>query len=46
MSEDGPAEPQVERVEMPDGRYILYFSWPEARAASETLADAPSDPDE
>ena len=29
-ADDQPqAEPLVERVEKPDGRYVLYFSWPE-----------------
>lgn len=28
-----PVEPRVERVEKDDGRYILYFSWPEAASA-------------
>lgn len=30
VSEAAPPEPEVERVERPDGRYVLYFSWPEA----------------
>ena len=46
VREDGPLEPQVERVEMPDGRYILYFSWPDGRAVPETPTDAEADPDE
>ena len=27
--DERPPEPTVERVERPDGRYVLYFSWPD-----------------
>ena len=47
MSEDAPAEPLVERVERPDGRYILYFSWPEEPAApGPPVEGGDPDPDE
>jgi hypothetical protein len=29
MDDERPAEPVVERVARPDGRYLLYFSWPD-----------------
>lgn len=29
MTEGDPPEPRVERVERPDGRYVIYFSWPD-----------------
>ena len=41
-ADDQPqAEPQVERVEKRDGRYVLYFSWPEdpSSAARERRRD-------
>jgi hypothetical protein len=46
MDDDRPPEPTVERVEKPDGRYILYFSWPEDQAEDEAPTDRPGEADE
>jgi hypothetical protein len=46
MDDDRPTAPTVERVEKPDGRYILYFSWPGEPAEGEAPADPRSDADE
>ena len=46
MDDDRPAEPTVERVEKPDGRYVLYYSWPEEPAESEPPAEPASAADE
>lgn len=35
MDDEPPREPTVERVDRSDGRYVLYFSWPEAQAEPE-----------
>ena len=35
MDDAPPPEPRVERVDMPDGRYLLYFSWPDEPVATE-----------
>jgi hypothetical protein len=35
MDDERSAEPVVERVEMPDGRYLLYFSWPDEPAPTQ-----------
>jgi len=35
MDDTPPPEPRVERVDMPDGRYLLYFSWPDEPVATE-----------
>jgi hypothetical protein len=40
MDEDRPDEPIVERVDRPDGRYILYFSWPRPADDREPAASA------
>jgi hypothetical protein len=32
MEQEPPREPIVERVERADGRYVIYFSWPEGEA--------------
>jgi hypothetical protein len=32
MDDTLPPEPSVERVERADGRYLLYFSWPDDSA--------------
>jgi hypothetical protein len=44
MTEVGPVEPVVERIEQPDGRYVLYFSWPSVLATDE-VTDVPDEPD-
>ena len=46
MDDERPPEPTVERVERPDGRYVLYFSWPEEPPVSEPPADSASHADE
>jgi hypothetical protein len=46
MDDDRPPEPTVERVEKPDGRYILYFSWSEDASDSEASTDPSNDADE
>lgn len=43
MTDDGPIEPLVERVERPDGRYVLYFSW-EAAAREARPEPEPAPP--
>jgi hypothetical protein len=35
MDQDPPREPILERVERADGRYVLYYAWPEADADPE-----------
>ena len=35
MDDTPPPEPTVDRVDKPDGRYVLYFSWPDDPAATE-----------
>ena len=34
-------EPRVEREETHDGRYVLYFSWPDERSMEEDADAAP-----
>jgi hypothetical protein len=46
MDDERPAEPAVERVERPDGRYVLYFSWPAEPPVGEPPADPASSADE
>lgn len=43
LSPSEPLEPEVERVERPDGRYVLYFSWREADGADEPREEAAAD---
>lgn len=43
LSPSEPLEPEVERVERPDGRYVLYFSWREADGAGEAPEEASPD---
>jgi hypothetical protein len=46
MDDDLPSEPAVERVEKPDGRYVLYFSWPDETPVDEPSAEPASGTDE
>jgi hypothetical protein len=46
MDDDRPSQPTVERVEKPDGRYALYFSWPEEPAESRPPEEPESAADE
>ena len=46
MDDDRPLEPTVERVDRPDGRYVLYFSWPQEPPVSEPAAEPVSAADE
>ena len=46
MNDERPPEPTVERVERPDGRYVLYFSWPEEPPVSARPAEPASAADE
>ena len=46
MDEERPPEPRVERVEKPDGRYVLYFSWAEEQPTNEPPADVSGSTDE
>ena len=41
MDDELPPEPTVERVEHPDGRYALYFSWPDEPPVSEPSVSEP-----
>jgi hypothetical protein len=45
MEQDPPREPTVERVEREDGRYILYFSWPETDTPQRGEAGREAAPD-
>jgi hypothetical protein len=42
MDDDRPSEPTIERVEKPDGRYVLYFSWPDDPPPNEPTAEPAS----
>jgi hypothetical protein len=42
MDDDRPSEPTIERVEKPDGRYVLYFSWPDDPPVNEPAAEPAS----
>lgn len=44
--DEPPASPSVERVERPDGRYVLYFSWPDEPAVDDGASEAETDEDE
>lgn len=46
MDDERPPEPIVERVERPDGRYVLYFSWPDDPPVSEPPAEPAGAADE
>jgi hypothetical protein len=41
MDDERPGEPNVERVELPDGRYVLYFSWPDEPLTEPTVEPEP-----
>jgi hypothetical protein len=43
MDQEPPREPTVERVERADGRYILYFSWPQGEAHGEQPPEVEAD---
>ena len=46
MDDEQPPEPTVERVERPDGRYVIYFSWPDDPPSGEPSSDTQSAVDE
>ena len=46
MDDERLPEPTMERVDRPDGRYVLYFSWPDEPPAIEPPADPANVADE
>ncbi len=46
MDDERPADPDVERVTREDGRYVIYFSWPDEPMPAEPPEPPIGDADE